>query len=86
MVPFIGAYMLSHFNHVWLFVTLWTVTHQTSLPMEYCRQEYWSELPCPLLEDYLNAGMEPYLLCLLHWQTGSLSASPTQEAPGSLLT
>ena len=26
-------------------VTLWTVAHQTSLSMEFSRQEYWSGLP-----------------------------------------
>ena len=59
MVPFIGACMLSHFNHVWLFVTLWTVTHQTSLSMEYSRQEYWSELPIPFPGFLPNPGIEP---------------------------
>ena len=50
------AFMLGHFSHVWLFVTLWTVTRQTSLSMEYSRQEYWSELPRSLLEDYLQGS------------------------------
>ena len=39
--------MLSHFSHVQLFVTLWSVAHQTSLSMGFSRQEYWSGLPCP---------------------------------------
>ena len=39
--------VLNHFSHVWLFVTLWTVTHQASLSMGFSRQEYWSGLPCP---------------------------------------
>ena len=30
-----------------LFVTPWTVAHQTPLSMGLSRQEYWSELPCP---------------------------------------
>ena len=29
--------------------TPWTVAHQVSLSMEFSRQEYWSELPCPVL-------------------------------------
>ena len=29
-------------SHVWLFVTPWTVTHQTPLSVEFSRQEYWS--------------------------------------------
>ena len=29
--------------------TPWTVAHQLSLSMQFSRQEYWSELPCPVL-------------------------------------
>ena len=29
--------MLSHFSHVQLFVTLWTVAHQAPLIMEICQ-------------------------------------------------
>ena len=35
------AYVLNHFSHVWLWVTLWIVS------VGLCRQEYWSGLPCP---------------------------------------
>ena len=35
------------FSRVPLFLTLWTVAHQTPLSMEFPRQEYWSELPVP---------------------------------------
>ena len=28
-------------------VTLWTLALQAPLPMGFCRQEYWSGLPCP---------------------------------------
>ena len=34
-------------SHVWLFATPWTVACQAPLSMGFCRQEYWSELPCP---------------------------------------
>ena len=27
--------------------------------MEFSRQEYWSRLPCPALEDLCNSGIEP---------------------------
>ena len=43
--------MLSCFNRVRLFATLWTVTHQTPLSMGFSRQEYWSGLPCSPPED-----------------------------------
>ena len=33
--------MLSHFSHVWLFVTLWTVACQASLSTGISRPEHW---------------------------------------------
>ena len=51
--------VLSHFSHVCLFVTLWTVTHQAPLSMGFSRQEYWSELPCPLPGDLPDPGIKP---------------------------
>ena len=50
--------MLSHFSHVQLFVILWTVAHQSPLTMEFSRQEYWTELPCPP-GDLPDPGIEP---------------------------
>ena len=38
--------MLSHFGHVQLCETLWTVAHQAPLSMGFSRHEYWSGLPC----------------------------------------
>ena len=40
-----GAWVISHFNRVWLFGIPWTVAHQAPLPMGFCRQEYWSRVP-----------------------------------------
>ena len=37
----------------------WTVAHQAPLSMEFSRQEYWSGLPCLLLGDFPNPGIEP---------------------------
>ena len=34
--------MLSHFSHVQLFVTPWTLACQAPLSMEFSRQDYWS--------------------------------------------
>ena len=49
--------VLSHFSHVQLFVTLWTVANQDLLLMEFSRQEYWSGLPFPSSGDLPdNAG------------------------------
>ena len=63
------ACMLSRFNRVWLFETLWTVAHQG-----FSRQEYWSGLPCPPPGDLPDPGTEPP--SLLHWQAGSLPLAP----------
>ena len=43
--------VLSHFSHVQLFATLWTVAHQAPLSMGFSRQEYWSGLPFRLPGD-----------------------------------
>ena len=45
--------VLSRFNHVHLFVTLWTVMLQAPLPMGLSRQEYWSMLPFPSPAEHL---------------------------------
>ena len=48
--------MLNLFHCAWLFATLWTVGHQAPLSMEFSRQEYWSELPCPFPRDLSHQG------------------------------
>ena len=54
--------MLSHFSHVQLFETLWNVAHQAPLSMGFPRQEYWSGLTCPPLEDLPDPGTKPVSL------------------------
>ena len=49
ILPVCCACVLSHFNRVRLFVTLWTAAHQAPLSMGFSRQEYWSGLPFPEL-------------------------------------
>ena len=51
--------VLSCFHCVQFFVTLWTIAYQVPLFMGFCRQEYWSGLPCPPLGDLLGWGIEP---------------------------
>ena len=51
--------MLSHFSHVQLFATLWTVAHQAPLSMVFSRQGYWSGLPCPPPGDLPNPEIRP---------------------------
>ena len=52
--------------------TLWTITRQAPLSLGFSRQEYWSGLPFPSPGIFLTQGSNPSLLCLLHWQVGSL--------------
>jgi len=39
--------------------TLWTVTHQVPLPMEFSRQEYWIGLPFPTSGDLPGSEIKP---------------------------
>ena len=39
--------LLSHFSRVRLSVTPETAAHQAPLPLQFSRQEHWSELPFP---------------------------------------
>ena len=50
--------MLSHFSHVQLLVTPWTVACQAPLSMGFSRQEYWKGLPCPPSGNLPNPGIE----------------------------
>ena len=68
--------VLNRFSHVQLFVAPWTVACQAPLPMGFSRQEYWSGLSCPPPEDLVTQGSNLHLLCLLHWQVGSLPLAP----------
>ena len=60
------ACVLSHFSHVQLFETLWTVACQAPLSMRFSRQEYWSGLPCAPPEDLPDPGIKPvsYISCI----------------------
>ena len=62
--------VLSHFSHIQVFATPWTVAHQTSLSMGFSSQEYWSGLPCPPLGDLPNPGIEPTSLTSLALEGG----------------
>ena len=51
--------VVSRFSSFQLCATLWSVAHQASLPMGFCRREYWSGLPCPPPGDLPNPGIKP---------------------------
>ena len=71
--------MLSHFSCIWLFVTLWTVTHQASLSMGFSRQEYRSGSPCSSPRNLPHPGIEPMSAC----NTGDPGSIPgSGRSPG----
>ena len=51
--------MVSHFSHVRLLVTLWTVARQAPLSLGFSGQEYWSGSPSPPPGDLPDPGIEP---------------------------
>ena len=68
------VYVFSHFSHVWLLVTLWTMALQAPLHMGFSRQEYWDGLSCLPSGDLGDPRIEPASPALqadsLHWTTG----------------
>ena len=64
------CYAMSHQSCL----SLCKVARQAPLSMQFSRQEYWSRLPCPSI--FLTQGLNPRLLCLLHWQAISLQVVP----------
>ena len=60
-------------SHVRLFVTPWTVAHQTPPSMGFSRQEYWSGLPLPSPGDLPDPGIEPRSPAL---QADALTSEP----------
>ena len=73
--------MLSHFCHVQLFETLWTVAHQAPLFIRFSRQEYWSELPFLPPGDLPNPEREPESLRSPLLEHRFFTTSVTWEAP-----
>ena len=41
--------------------------------MGFSRQEYWNELVSSLQGIFPAQGLNPHLLCLLHWKADSLN-------------
>ena len=80
--------MLSHFSHVQLFVTLWTVAYQTPLSMGFSRQEYTEELYKKDLHDPDNhhgviIHLEPDILeCEVKWALKSITTNKASGGDG----
>ena len=76
--------MPSHFSHVQLFVTLWTVACQASLSMGFSMQECWSGVPCPPPGDLPNPGIKATSLMSPALAGGFFTTSATWETPWRL--
>ena len=50
--------LLSHFRHVQLFVSLWSVAYQAPLSMGFSKQDSWSGLLCPPPGDLPHPGIK----------------------------
>ena len=59
-------------------VTPWTVTCQTTLPMGFSRQDYWSGLSFPSPGDLSDPGVKPEALALAG---GFFTAEPLGKPP-----
>ena len=73
-------HVLSRFSHVQLLVTLWIVTCQALLTMEFSRQEYWSGLPFLPPGDLPDSGVEPESLTSLALAGGFFTTRPPRKS------
>ena len=73
--------VLNRFIRVWLFVTLWTIAHQAPLFMGFSSKNTGVGCHFLLLGIFPTQGVNPCLLCLLHWQAGSLPLAPPEKPP-----
>ena len=76
------GHKLHCFSCVRHFASLWTVAHQAPLSMGYSEQEYWERGYTLLQGIFWAQGSNPLLLCLLHWQAGSLPLVPPEKLWG----
>ena len=68
--------MLSHFSCILLFAILWTIAHQAPLPWDFPGKNTGEGCHFLLQGIFPTQGSNPHLLCLLHWQAGSLPLAP----------
>ena len=60
-------------------LTPWTVAHQTPLPMEIFRQEYWSGLPFPTPGELPDPGTKPVSLASSALASGFFTTEPLKK-------
>ena len=64
--------MLSRYSHARFFATLLTITPQAPLPWDSPSKDTGVGCRALLQGIFPTQGPNPSLLCLLHWQAGSL--------------
>ena len=79
-VGYVCCAVLSHFSHVRLFATLWTVTLQAPLSTGFSQQEYWSGWLCPPPGDLPDPGIELVSLLSLALAGNVFTTSAPWEA------
>ena len=80
------ARVLNHFSHALLFAMLWTIACQAPLSMGSSRQESWRGFHAPFKRIFPTQGLNLCLLCLLHWQAGSLPLAPPRKPENRIAT
>ena len=76
-----SACVISHFSHVRLFATPWTIACQDPLSMGFSRQEYWGGLPCLPSADLFHLRIKLASLISPELAVGIFTTSATWEAP-----
>ena len=74
--------VLSSFNCVQLFATLWTVAHQAPYSRDSPGKNIGVGCHALLQGIFLTQGSNPHLLGLLHWQMDSLPLTPRRMPSG----
>ena len=77
--------VLRRFSCIWLFATQWSVACQALLSMGFSRQEYWSGLPYPPLEDLSYPGIKPASITSTALAGRVFPTSATQEGPSEVV-
>ena len=66
-------------SRVQFFETLWTVTLQAPLTMEFSKQEYWSGVPFPSPRDLSNLRVKPTSLASSALEGGFFTTVPPEK-------
>ena len=64
--------MLSHFSHIRLFATPWTVAYQAPLSMGFSRQKHWIGLPFSSPGDLPDSETKLGAPAGLGWEVGGM--------------